>query len=194
MQTYIHAADLRYPLTANDIKAEHPNTSFPQYLQPADIIGFGYFPVIDNAPSFDPATQHLVEGAPIQVSNEWRKGYVVTDYTAEELAAQAAAKAAAEAAAAEAAKQAMIVDFTTRIQARLDTFAKTRLYYDILSACTYSNSTNAKFKGEADYCIVVRDETWATCYQILDEVNAGTRPAPTWAELEAELPVLEWPA
>ena len=39
----------------------------------------------------------------------------------------------------------------------------------------------------------MRDATWAAGYAIMDAVLAGTRPMPTWAEVEAELPPLRWP-
>jgi hypothetical protein len=87
----------------------------------------------------------------------------------------------------------IIAEFTAKVQARLDAFAKTRGYDGILSACTYATSTNPKFAAEGQYCVQARDATWATCYQILNAVQSNQRPVPTWNELEAELPVLQWP-
>jgi hypothetical protein len=87
--------------------------------------------------------------------------------------------------------QAEIVGAT---QARLDNFARTRSYDGILSACTYSGSSVVKFQVEGSYCVLARDSTWAKLYEILAEVEAGTRPMPSgYAEIEPELPVLEWP-
>lgn len=84
---------------------------------------------------------------------------------------------------------------TDAVQYALDAFAKTRGYDGIMSACSYSNSTDAQFKLEADYCIQLRDTTWRTGYAILAEVKAGNRPVPTAEELLAELPVgsAKWP-
>lgn len=80
-------------------------------------------------------------------------------------------------------------------QARLDTFAKTRGYDGILSACTYATSPTAKFAAEGQYCVAQRDATWAKLYEMLAEVEAGTRPMPgRYEDVEAELPVLAWPA
>lgn len=85
--------------------------------------------------------------------------------------------------------------FTADIQQRLDTFAQTRNYDNILSACTYATSTVPKFAAEGQYCVAVRDATWAAAYQILADVQAGTRPMPTgFADVEAALPALVWPA
>ena len=79
-------------------------------------------------------------------------------------------------------------------QARLDDFARTRNYDGILSACTYATSTVPKFQSEGQYCVDARDSTWAKLYEMLAEVEAGTRPVPTgYADIEPELPVLAWP-
>lgn len=79
-------------------------------------------------------------------------------------------------------------------QARLDVFARTRGYDGILSACTYERSTDPAFAREGAYCVAMRDATWRTLYDILTEVEAGTRPAPAdYAEIEPELPALTWP-
>ena len=83
---------------------------------------------------------------------------------------------------------------TTATQQRLDDFAQTRGYDGIMSACTYATSTNAKFSAEGRYCVEARDATWVALYQILDDVLAGIRPMPTsYADIEPELPALEWP-
>lgn len=87
----------------------------------------------------------------------------------------------------------IVQEYIGLIQLRLDTFAQTRGYDGILSACTYVNDPIEKFAIEGQYCVQARGETWATGYIILDEVLAGIRPAPTWEEVEAELPVIEWP-
>jgi hypothetical protein len=85
-------------------------------------------------------------------------------------------------------------EIVTGTQARLDSFARTRNYDSILSACTYATSSVPRFKTEGQYCVDARDATWAKLYEILAEVQTGTRPVPTgYADVEAELPVLVWP-
>ena len=79
------------------------------------------------------------------------------------------------------------------VQQRLDAFAQTRYYDSILSACTYATSTVPRFRADGQYCVDARDSTWGICYQVLAEVEAGTRPMPTADELLALLPVLAWP-
>ena len=84
-----------------------------------------------------------------------------------------------------------IINFT---QKRLDDFAQTRNYDGILSAASYATSTNLKFQTEGQYCVDVRDLTWAKLYEILAEIQAGTRQAPnSFSDIESELPVLSWP-
>jgi hypothetical protein len=85
------------------------------------------------------------------------------------------------------------VEFTALVQARLDNFARTKTYDNMLSLCTYATSTNAVFAAEGQYGVEARDATWTKANAVLGSVLAGQRPVPTWAELEAELPVLAWP-
>lgn len=100
--------------------------------------------------------------------------------TAEQLQAEALA-----------ALQAQIVSAT---QTRLDAFARTRNYDGIMSLCTYATSGVQKFADEGQYGVQLRDATWATLYQILDEVESGQRPVPDgFADIENDLPVMEWP-
>lgn len=84
--------------------------------------------------------------------------------------------------------------FAAAVQARLDDFAKTRGYDSILSACTYATSTVPKFAAEGQAAVNLRDATWAKCYKVMAEIQAGTRLMPTLSELMLELPVLAWPA
>lgn len=88
----------------------------------------------------------------------------------------------------------IMAEYVERTQKRLDDFARTRNYDGILSACTYATSAVPKFSAEGQYCVNARDRTWATLYQLLAEVQAGTRPMPSgYADIEPLLPVLEWP-
>ena len=85
-------------------------------------------------------------------------------------------------------------EVTEGTQLRLDTFARTRNYDGILSACTYATSSIPKFQAEGQYCVNARDNTWAALYSILAEVQEGTRPIPSsYADIEGDLPILIWP-
>lgn len=83
-------------------------------------------------------------------------------------------------------------EIISAVQNRLDTFARTRNYDGILSACTYANSTVPKFAAEGQYAVNARDATWATCYQIMTAVQNGARPLPGVSDVLAELPALAW--
>ena len=86
-------------------------------------------------------------------------------------------------------------NITQQTQNRLDQFAQTRGYDNILSACTYATSPTAKFSSEGQYCVVQRDATWAKLLEILADVETGARPLPAnYEEIEPELPPLVWPA
>lgn len=85
-------------------------------------------------------------------------------------------------------------DIVDRAQQRLDSFAQTRGYDGIMSASTYAASTVPRFSSEGQYVVQARDATWTALYALLADVQAGTRPVPSgFAEIESELPVLEWP-
>jgi len=81
----------------------------------------------------------------------------------------------------------------TEAQSRLDTWAQSRGYDGILSACTYATSQIPRFQAEGQHCVDLRDQTWARLYEILAEVEAGTRPVPlSLAEIVVDLPALTW--
>ena len=79
------------------------------------------------------------------------------------------------------------------VQAMMDTEASTKGYDNIFSACTYATSTNPKFSAEGQACVAWRDSVWASCYQIMADVDAGIIPSPTLAELLGMLPAMVWP-
>lgn len=78
-------------------------------------------------------------------------------------------------------------------QSRLDQFAQSRGFDNILSACTYATSAVEQFAADAQTCVNLRDQTWATLYAVLAQVEAGERPVPAGIDDIAELPELVWP-
>lgn len=124
-----------------------------------------------------------------------------SSHLADLAAASATAAAQAAAAAAQAAYDAahptpafIQASVVTATQLRLDTFAKTRNYDGILSACTYATSSVPRFAAEGQAAVDARDATWSTLYTLLGEVLASTRPMPSgFGDVEPLLPALEWP-
>jgi hypothetical protein len=195
-----NGAVVQYPYTIEQLRKDNPQTSFPRNPTPATLESFGVFGVlVVGQPEHDRNTHKAVEGAPVRErrrnpdgtfvaddpatpeSEAWRwvQTWVVVPLTAEEMQQQSAQL------------QASIVAAT---QQRLDDFARTRNYDGILSAATYATSTVPTFAAEGQYAVQARDATWASLYQIMAEVQAGTRPMPSgYAEIEGDLPELAWP-
>lgn len=178
---YINLETQAYPVSELEIRNQFPNTSFPFPFQPPE----GFAPVLESpVPTFDPITQGYREVTPTEDTLEnWMRTYEVFDLEPEQVAANEQAK-----------KDRILKDVIDSTQKRLDDFAKTRLYDGILSLATYATSTNPKFQAEGQYGVEARDATWAKLYEMLAEVEAGTRPLPDgYADVEPELPLLEWP-
>jgi len=77
------------------------------------------------------------------------------------------------------------------VQAHLDSAAREKGYDSIFTAVTYADEPAVtKFQAEGQALRQWRSLVWDECYQILAEVQAGTRTIPTEAELIAELPAL----
>ena len=74
----------------------------------------------------------------------------------------------------------------TAVQNMLDNAAKAKGYDSILSACSYAAYPNP-FQAEGQEFVAWRGAVWAKCYEILAEVEAGTRPAPAVPELLTEI-------
>lgn len=87
--------------------------------------------------------------------------------------------------------------FDSNVEKRLNDFAATRRYASIYTASGARDSQIEKYAAEGAYCFKMWGETYAKCEELLAEympdVLAGKRPIPTWEEIEAQLPVLQWP-
>lgn len=147
-----------------EIRNLHPNLSIPAG---ADLSSLGFTPLIETPQPAALPWHRVMEGPPVNSTQTWIQQSLSTAD--------------------------IIHECTWRVQQRLDDFAKTRNYDNILSACTYATSTIPKFHTEGQYCVNLRDSTWNQCYAILAEVQAGTRVMPTIDELMALLPTPTWP-
>lgn len=170
----------QYPYTYEQLKATQPNTSWPVSMSVASLADYNVVPVVATGRPPCDYTQTCTEATPTFNADRgrWEQTWSVAPATPSE----------------EAQRQQQIQDeIVTATQQRLDDFAKTRNYDGILSAATYATSPTTKFYTEGQYAVNCRDATWSALYSILAEVQAGTRPMPSsYADIEAELPVLEW--
>jgi hypothetical protein len=195
---YINTATSEYPITEGFIRAQFPNTSFVvPFAAPAPyaFVAESLKPEIPN-----PVIQTLKEFAPVLADGKWYRAWEVVskfvEYTDSEGVTHTVAEqeAAAIAADQQANAQRIQNEIVAATQQRLDDFAKTRNYDGVLSLCTYASSPNPKFQAEGQYGVEARDATWTKLYEILAEVEAGTRPMPSgYADIEPELPPLVWP-
>lgn len=177
-----NSAVKRYPYTATDLRRDSPDVSFPNELEDSLLQEFGVWRVYDSPPpSYDKSRQALVEGTPVfsAAKQRWMQVWSVRPLTSEELAQKV---------------QAIQDEVVNATQQRLDTFAQTRGYDNMLSLCTYVSSPNETFKAEGQYGVEARDATWSKLYEIFNEVESGTRPMSSgYADIEDDLPPLVWP-
>jgi hypothetical protein len=86
---------------------------------------------------------------------------------------------------------ALQTQYTALIQSMLDREAQKLGYDNCNSVCTYVDTGVAKFDAEGVAFRKWRSAVWAKGYELLAEVQAGTRPIPTEEELVELLPKLE---
>ena len=88
----------------------------------------------------------------------------------------------------------LLPQLTTHVQAHLDTAAQAAGYDNIYTAVSYADEPAVpKFAAEGQAFRAWRSLVWKTANAIRAEVEAGTRPVPTAAQLIAELPTLTLP-
>jgi hypothetical protein len=86
--SYINQDTFDYPVSAAQIIAAHPNTSFPIPFEPPD----NFFWVSEVLPpSFNSLTQKVSELSPEFVDTTWRQRWLVVPLSVSEIAAAAAA-------------------------------------------------------------------------------------------------------
>ena len=181
---HIHIATEMYPYSISQLKRDNPQTSFPKEITDAVLEGWGVFPVYPTEqPKYNSVTHSIAELPPAYVNGRWEQQWEVYELEPEVIRAN-------QQSASEALQQSVVAS----TQDRLDSFARTRNYDNILSACTYATSNVPKFAAEGQVAVNLRDATWAALYQILEEVQVGQREAPTgFSDIEPFLPPLEWP-
>lgn len=169
-----------YPYSVAQLRRDNPNVSFPEQMSDSVLAEWNVYPVAPvTPPAHDDLMENLVEGTPVLVGDAWTQTWSVVAATPEQIAER---------------QEAIRSRITRRVQQRLDDFAATRGYDNIVSACSYATSQHAKYGPEGRYCVTAREDTWDVMFQIEASVVAGTRPMPrSYEEIEPDLPVLAWP-
>lgn len=185
----------------DQLPVDYPNTSFPSILTLQVLEDYGIFECdIDPYPSFNQIIEKVVPGPILKVNGKYTQTWTVTSKFSEftnSVGTICTVEEQTQAALAEdfIFKTELIkTQLVQLVQLRLDNFAKTRNYDSILSLCTYASDPSPIFKAEAEYGIKIRSATWTKFYSILEEVDNGIRLLPSFADIESELPVLEWPS
>ncbi len=171
-------------ITDAELRAAFPKTAFPVVITNIIAASYGY-DVVQPSPAPVAASNQVVvqSGAIQQPSGAWIQAWILQTLSPDVVAANTAASNAA-----------LQESIVAAVQNRLDTFAQTRNYDGILSACTYATSANPQRALEGQYAITARDATWDAVYAFQAAVNAGTTPVPTrYAAVEVTLPPLVWP-
>lgn len=183
--------------THHEIRQSFENTTLPENLTDEILEGLGFYVVNPVTPNFDPIRQSATEVLPEMVGGKCFQSWEIADLPADQVAANQSA-----------ADGALIGSIVAATQSRIDAFAATRGYDGVNSISKYQNISDeeiaalpsseqpmvSKFRAEARYLAVATAQTWAKMYGMLGEVQAGNRPKPgSFADIESELPVLEWP-
>ncbi len=171
---------ITYPFSYGLLRLQHPDV-VGQPITDELLAAYNCFRVTKTEEiPYDVIYEKLEEDIPVLEDGVWKQVWTTRNSTEEEIADII-----------EVLKQ-QITDLT---QKRLDDFAKSGGYDNILSASTYKDSAIPRFNTEGTYCFNKRDETWITLAGIMQEVLNGTRPMPrTYADVEGDLPELVWPS
>lgn len=80
---------------------------------------------------------------------------------------------------------------TVKVQKYLDTTAQKLGYDSCLSVCSYVDTGVAKFDQEGEAFRKWRSQVWAKGYEIVAQVQDGSREIPTEQQLFSELPTIQ---
>jgi hypothetical protein len=78
-------AVVTYPYSFSDLRAAHPQISFPLPISDEELARWNVFPVLPVAPGHDPVTQNAVESTPVFVNGSWQQSWQITAASAEEI-------------------------------------------------------------------------------------------------------------
>jgi len=138
--------------------------------------------VAKEPPSFDPYSQILIEKAPKLYRGVYSQQWEVLDLDQRTIQENAIKRI-----------DAMKDSYMSAVQLHMDSEAKKKGYDNILSACTYANSTIPKFKAEGKAAVLWRDQIWDYCFVNIQSMQDGTRSLPKDIQsFIEELPKINW--
>lgn len=80
---------IQFPYAVAQLKRDNPQTSFPKNLTPELLATFNVFLVKPTEqPAYDPLTQRVEEGTPVNEAGEWVQAWSVVPLSTEELEAR----------------------------------------------------------------------------------------------------------
>lgn len=178
----INGTIVKYPYSLEDLYTDNPGIYFPPDLNDDMLARFNTVRVIiTGKPEYDLLTQNITESLPVYVNerNRWEQTWEVISLPPDNIAGN----------------QARIKnDFLQKTKQRLDTFAASRGYDDISTACTYVTDPIEQHRVEAQYCVEARGRTWNEVFKILSDMETNQRPwTDDFSAIEDELPQLVWP-
>lgn len=153
-------------------------------LTPDEASYFNVFPLYaTDPPTYDPLTQICIRDGCELVGDQWQYKWRVDDLPAEQVAINQANAYTAKLAA-----------FDAALTAHLDATAQSRRY-DNRITCAVRAGYTGPFQAEGQAFAAWMDTCNAQAYQLLAEVQAGTRPLPdTTQALIDVLPAMVWPS
>lgn len=163
----------------DELIKDNPQVSFPNSFSKETLEEYGVFTLAETPrPNVNKSTHKVIEKQPQFVDGVWTQAWDIVELTeGEKLQLM----------------QNLKIQIADHVQRRLDKCARNREYDNILSLCSYATSKFPRFQVEGQIGVDLRDQTWAKLYEILAEVEAGIRPAPTsYDDIESELPPLPW--
>lgn len=88
---------------------------------------------------------------------------------------------------------AIVSEFEEAIQKIIDYTARSKQFRDGVTLASYTASTNAAWKAQAEAFVAWRDQVWGYAYAELENVLSGQRQRPTASEFLTEVPPIDWP-
>lgn len=175
--------DTQEVVSQGELRRRNSNVSFPAVWDKEVLEYLGIEVVFPSPqPVYDPITQFIQLSAPVKSKKgNYEQVWTIFDLDDDTITTNKANRL-----------EQLTTSIINQVQLRLDTFAKEKGYDNMLSAATYATSAITNFKNEGKQAIKLRDQTWSTLYSILSEVEAGTRTINSFADIESDLPVLEW--